>query len=825
MSGNPEAIYARLVINVPGVPGRFDYAVPAEIRSQIRPGSMVIVPFGQQRVQGVVMELLDHPQVAETRPIEALLDAEPVLTEAQRTLLGWLETHFLYPASAFLPFMLPPGLNRYADSEWVLNEERFQTWQGELSPTAKRLVELLRKQRGKLRSRQIARRFPDQSWQRVAEKLLAAGLLERRPILTPPRARPKFIRTAQLSTSPEIALAAMSELGGTEAVQKRRAAALHLLIQEKAPLNLSWIYAQTGCTPADLRVLEARGLIRLGEQETWRDPLDWLQATPSQIAPPPTLTADQESAWQVIDQTVRQAAGGQPTVPILLHGVTGSGKTELYLRAVAETLRRGRQAIILVPEIALTPQTVERFFHRFPGQVGLLHSRLSEGERYDTWRRARRGQLRIIIGPRSALFIPFPSIGLIVVDECHDASYYQSEPPFYHAVTAAQAYARMCNAACILGSATPSVIQRYSAEIGQMRYLRLPQRIQAPLPAVQVVDMRQELREGVRGIFSRALSEALAETLERGEQAILFLNRRGAATYVFCRSCGHVLRCPRCEIPLTLHEDEAQLLCHQCGYRRQQPTKCPACGSTTIRAYGLGIERVVREMEQHFPQARLLRWDRDTTRYKHAHEQILLQFASHQADILIGTQMLAKGLDLPLVTLVGIILADVGLNLPDPFAAERVFQVLTQVAGRAGRSARGGRVILQTYMPEHYVIQHVIGHDVEKFYQRELQERQRLNNPPFSKLLRLELRLPNAERLEREAQRVAALLRSQLQEEATDVILSGPLPCFFTRLGGNYRQQILLRGPAPQTLLQGSLAPERLLEKGWRIETEPISLL
>ncbi|MEJ5241905.1 MAG: primosomal protein N' [Anaerolineales bacterium] len=825
MSGNPQPMYARLVLNVPGVHGRFDYTIPAELQPQIRPGSLVIAPFGRQRVQGVVMELLDHPQVAETRPIERLLDAEPVLTEAQRALLGWLEMHFLYPASSFLPFLLPPGLALHADSEWVLNEKRLQSWTGELSPTARRLVELLRKRRGKLRGRQIAKHFPDESWQKVAEKLLQAGILERHPTLAPPRARPKFIRTAQLSTSPEIALATLPRLGRTEAVQQRRAAALRLLIEEKGPLNLSWIYAQTGCTLADLKALEDHGLIRFGEQETWRDPLDWLPATSSEVTPPPILTADQEAAWQAVYQAVCDAAEGKPTLPILLHGVTGSGKTELYLRAVAETLRRGRQAIILVPEIALTPQTVERFFRRFPGQVGLLHSRLSDGERYDTWRRARRGQLRILIGPRSALFMPLPSIGLIVVDECHDASYYQSEPPFYHAVTAAQAYARMCNAACILGSATPSVTQRYSAEIGQMRYLHLPQRIQAPLPTVQVVDMRRELREGVKDIFSRALSEALAETLERGEQAILFLNRRGAATYVFCRSCGHVLRCPRCEIPLTLHEDKAQLLCHQCGYRRKQPTKCPACESTAIRAYGLGIERVVREMEEHFPQARLLRWDRDTARHKHAHEQILQQFASHQADVLIGTQMLAKGLDLPLVTLVGIILADVGLNLPDPFAAERVFQVLTQVAGRAGRSARGGRVILQTYMPEHYVIQHVIGHEVENFYQRELQERRRLNNPPFSELLRLELRLPDAERLEAEAQRVAALLRSRLQEEATDVILSGPLPCFFARLGGDYRQQILLRGSAPQTILQGSLAPERLLEKGWRIETQPISLL
>lgn len=817
--------YARLVLNLPAVPGLFDYAIPPALEGRVAAGSLVVVPFGKQHVQGVILELLDQPQVAETRPIEDVLDPEPVLTDAQRALLLWMEECFLYPASAFLSLMLPPGLTRHADSEWTLNLARLQAWKGGLSPVEKRLVGLLQQRRGKLRGRQIAAHFRNVDWQRAARRLLEAGILERRAILTSPDVHPKYVRTVQLSVPPEEAEAAFSTLGRIAKVRERRVAALRMLLTEREPINLSWIYAQTGCTLADLKFLEARGLIRFGEQEVWRDPLDALQPEMTEPAEPPVLTPDQESAWNLIQQAFQASAAEQAVPPLLLHGVTGSGKTELYLRAVAETLRRGRQAIVLVPEIALTPQTVRRFLHRFPGQVGLVHSGLSEGERYDTWRRARRGQLRVIIGPRSALFMPLPSVGLIVVDECHDASYYQAEPPFYHAVSAAQAYARMTNAVCVLGSATPSVVQRYQAEIGQMRYLHLPQRIHADLPSVQVVDMRQELREGERSIFSRALRQALTETLERGEQAILFLNRRGAATYVFCRECGYVLRCPRCDIPLTLHLDQEQLLCHQCGYQRQQPRKCPSCGSTAIRAYGLGVERVMSEMERLFPKARLLRWDRDTARGKLAHDLILTQFASYQADVLIGTQMLAKGLDLPLVTLVGIILADVGLNFPDPFAAERVFQVLTQVAGRAGRSARGGRVILQTYMPEHYVIQHVVGHDVEKFYQQELRERQRLNNPPFVELVRLEIRSVSAEKAEAEARRVAELLHGRVDEQAVDVMVSGPLPCFFARLGGEYRWQILLRGVSPEALLQDALAPVRLIERGWRIETQPISLL
>ena len=375
------------------------------------------------------------------------------------------------------------------------------------------------------------------------------------------------------------------------------------------------------------------------------------------------------------------------------------------------------------------------FCARFPGQVGLLHSKLSDGERYDTWRRARNGMLKIIIGPRSALFAPLPNLGLIVADECNDDLYYQSEPPFYNAVDAAQAYTRICGGICILGSATPSIVQRYQAEVGESVRLELTQRIASEpvtdsaknldLPPIHIVDMRAELKSGNREIFSRELTDALSLTLKRGEQAILFLNRRGTATYVFCRDCGYVVKCPRCDTPLTYHVSSGEkLLCHRCGYQRQMPKRCPECNGPNIRAYGLGSEKVEAEVQALFPKARTLRWDWETTRQKDAHEIILSHFAAGRADVLIGTQMLAKGLDLPRVTLVGIVLADVGLFLPDPFTAERVFQVLTQVAGRAGRSSLGGRVVLQTFAPEHYVIQAAAQHDVKGFYQHELRSTQ-----------------------------------------------------------------------------------------------------
>jgi len=675
-------------------------------------------------------------------------------------------------------------------------------------------------------------------WRRTANHLVLAGVLESRAVLPPPSIRPKYIRTAQLAASPAEAEAAMPGLGKTAATLQRRQAALRFLIQDPETVNVSWVYAGSGCNLADLQELAGRELIVLCETEIWRDPLERVGTFPS-VDGEATLTPAQQAAWEQI----LPAFNLQPST-FLLHGVTGSGKTELYLRAVAEAVRRGRQAIVLVPEIALTPQAVRRFMVRFPGQVGLVHSKLSPGERYDTWRRARQGLLKVVIGPRSALFTPFRNIGLIVADECHDGSYYQSEPPFYNALQAARLYAGLCGAVCILGSATPSVEQRYQAvpltpsplpegdglEVRGMRLLSLPERIArfeaadsgSGLPPVSLLDMRQELKDGNRGIFSRALAEALDATLSRSEQAILFLNRRGTATYVFCRECGNPLKCPQCETPLTYHTQipGVELLCHRCGYSRKKPGQCPACRSGQIREYGLGSERVEAEVQALFPQARTLRWDWETTRQKDAHEIILGHFTAHRADVLVGTQMLAKGLDLPLVTLVGIVLADVGLNLPDPFAAERVFQVLTQVAGRAGRSARGGRVILQTFQPERYAIQHASRHDYGGFYEQELEQRRRLGYPPFARLVRLEYRHTDAGKAESSAREMAAKVQQWLtMDDRRQTTLIGPAPCFFARLGGQYRWQVILRGPEPESLLRGKKLD------GWRVEVGPVSLL
>lgn len=832
-------MYARLAVNLSSISGLFDYSLPENLEEEIKPGCLVTVPFGKQLVQGIVLELVSQPAVAETKPVFELLDSVPVLTSHQISLAKWLAWETLSPLAACIGLMLPAGLSKQADSIFAIRDPGFSepdsrvNSRSKISGTELRLVKLLT-QRGPLRGRQIDRHFKNVDWRRTAQVLIKNGLLTRHSFLPPPSVRSKFVRTAQLSVPPEAAEAAMPELGKTPGTLLRRQAALRCLIREPADVNVAWVFAESGCNLADLQELAERELIVLRETEIWRDPLEKVEHLAGEIGIPPELTSMQRIAWEKILLALHSST--LHSLPFLLHGVTGSGKTELYIRAAEECIRSGKQAIILVPEIAITPQTVRRFLQRFPGQVGLVHSRLSEGERYDTWRRARLGQLKVIIGPRSALFTPLPQLGLIVVDECHDGSYSQSDPPFYNAVTAAREYARICSAVCILGSATPSIVQRFQASSsqavrgGESILLDLPKRIVNPaMPPVQVVDMRAELKSGSRGIFSQALIDALDKVLKNDQQAILFLNRRGTATYVFCRDCGTAVRCPRCNTPLTYHinglpsEGErpgSDLHCHHCGYSRQMPRKCPVCGSDQIRQYGLGSEKVETEVAKLFPSARTLRWDWETTRHKDAHEIILGHFSAHRADVLVGTQMLAKGLDLPLVTLVGIVLAEVGLHLPDPFAAERTFDVLTQVSGRAGRSSLGGRVVMQTFQPEHYVIQAAAGHDYAAFYAHELDYRRQLGYPPFSHLVRMECRHVQSAAAESQARAMAAKLAGWIDsQDRRETTIIGPVPCFFSRLNGLYRWQIILRGPNPAGLLRGKNLGD------WRVEVDPSSLL
>ncbi|MBN1303623.1 MAG: primosomal protein N' [Anaerolineales bacterium] len=828
--------FVQIAVNVPAVSGVFDYLLPENLSGQVKVGHLVTAPFGAQIVQGVILRFIAQPSVADPKEVLALLAPEPVLTAPQLALAEKLAEVTLNPLSAIIGLMLPVGLSQQADVLYeAVDRAPRDGEQSQGSVVRQRLLNLL-DERGPLRGRQIDSHFRNVDWRKSAQALVRRGLLTSRAVLPAPRVRPKLVRTAQLAVPLEAAEAAMPDLGRTDATLDRRQAAMRFLMKELDEVNVSWVYAESGCNLADLHKLAGMDLILLRESEIWRDPLQRIEKG-SAATREKVLTSEQENALMKIKEALG-ASARTPGPCFLFHGVTGSGKTEIYIRAAQEAARRGRQTILMVPEIALTPQTVRRFLVHFPGQVGLLHSRLSEGERYDTWRRARQGLLKVVIGPRSALFAPLPQVGLIVVDECHDNSYYQSEPPFYNAAAAARMYAGLCGAVCILGSATPSVEQRYQAENGEMVRLSLVGRItpgsagqparSLELPPIEVVDMREELKAGNREIFSRSLSASLTGVLERGEQAILFINRRGAATYVFCRECGYTLKCPHCEIPLTYHTQPANsdLRCHRCGYQRRLPATCPQCGSRHIRQYGLGSEKVETDLQQLFPRARVLRWDWETTRQKDAHEIILSHFVSGRADVLVGTQMLAKGLDIPRVTLVGVVLADVGLNFPDPFAAERGFQLLTQVAGRAGRSELGGRVVLQTFQPDHYAIRYAAGHDVEGFYQQELAYRRELGYPPYRQLVRLEYRSRDENRAEAEAHKLGGYLVSRLEKDRhveTDLI--GPAPAFFSRAAGVYRWQVVLRGPSPVDIIKGLLLEHPNWLKDWRVEVDPVSLL
>jgi len=844
-----EILYVEVAVNVSQVSGLFHYHLPPELAGQVGPGSLVIAPFGQRVVQGIVLRMVTHPDVRETRAIESVVAPQPVVTPTQMELARWISEATLTPLAACFGPMIPPGLGQQADTLFHLNQPAVS--KSGLGNIQLRLVRLL-EERGDLRGRQIDVALPRVNWRPAARTLARRGWLVTRAVLQPPSVRPKTVRTAQLACSPEEAETQMDNIGRAgSAALKRRQAILRFLMKEPWPVEVSWVYARAqGGTLQDLQKLEEAGLVTLGESETWRDPLDQINVP---VGKSPPLTDAQCQAVDSILSGLKRTANGQSAPPpYLLHGITGSGKTEIYMRAVEETLQMGRQAIVLVPEIALTPQTVRRFLARFPGRVGLIHSRLSAGERYDTWRRARAGKLPVIVGPRSALFTPLPAPGLIVLDECHDPAYHQEDsPPNYDAVETAVAYARLANCVLVLGSATPDVSLYHRAEHKKWPILKLPVRILAHrkavaaqlaqagiqqaaatstagesaatalnLPPVKIVDMRQELKAGNRTIFSRALQEALRQVLDAHQQAILFLNRRGTATYVFCRQCGYSLKCPRCDLPLTFHTDQGGLVCHTCNYRRLVPKRCPQCDSTQIRQYGTGTEKVERDVQALFPGIHTLRWDAETTREKGAHDLLLQTFLNHQADVLIGTQMLAKGLDLPLVTLVGVVLADVGLQLPDYNAGERAFQLLTQVAGRAGRSPLGGKVILQTFQPDHYAIQAAARHDYTSFYRQELEHRKRLRYPPYTRLARLEIRNSDAARAEAEARSMSSQVEQWIREgnhRGTEII--GPVPCFFSRQNGLYRWQIILRGPNPAAVLRGRPLGD------WRLEVDPNSLL
>jgi len=625
---------------------------------------------------------------------------------------------------------------------------------------------------------------------------------------------PRLRRIARLSRNVDVP-GVMGEL----ARAPRQQATLEALML--APLGLD---ARVLPSEDALSALVARGLVEVITEVDEPPPI---APETAQILPL-RLTEAQEKALEAI----RTEPGHRV---FLLHGVTGSGKTEVYLQAIADALERRKQALLLVPEISLTPQTIACCASRFPGRVAVLHSALTQRQRFGEWHRIRQGAVDLVIGPRSALFAPLRDLGLVVIDEEHDWTYKQEQSPRYHARETAIKLASLVGAKVILGSATPDLGSYYKAQTGAFSLLTLPDRIATPkalstqgsalsasswLPPVRIVDMRQELRAGNRTIFSRELQDALRGTLSRREQAILFLNRRGTNTFVLCRECGFVLECQDCSrLPLTYHAVGNRLQCHNCGRVVRPPDRCPDCSSMRIRYFGLGTQRVAEEIEVLLPQARILRWDRDTARTREDHERVVEAMREHQADVLVGTQMVAKGHDLPLVTLVGVISADAMLQLPDFRSAERSFQLLTQVAGRAGRGPGGGSVLIQTYNPHHPTLALAARHDFHTFFRNEIQFRKHMGYPPFSHVVKFVYSHASAEKCEREARVLFTQLSERIAGLDPAIDLTGPLPPYLEKSHGKFRWQIVARGPDVRPVLISDLP------SGWSIDVDPASVL
>lgn len=891
---------------IPGVEPVFTYRVPARLRTAVRPGQLVWVPLRRQQVQGIVIDVYGasngptpalfrpdpgattSPDAPTIRDVFDVADRDAALTLSQVRLARWLSEHYRTPLYETLSLMLPPGVAQEAEPTWQATAAGLSVNLGTL-PEGERAVLYFLRQHGEQSERKLRGqlRGSDSELRDLYAALNERGLIVRGAAFSRPRARPRIERMVAPTFSADDLEAHLAELARAP---KQQAVLAHLLeltrvpssdededdeaLAEAVPVPLSALTKASGATITIIRALEERGLLVLSTREVRRDPLAGDNVPPDM---PPPLTSGQERVWRdlsaAIDQladlrqpldaaaallfdsqpraAAEQATESRPaSAGFLLHGVTGSGKTEVYLRAIGRAMRRGRQALVMVPEIALTAQLVRRFAARFPGKLAVLHSGLSLGERYDEWRRLRSGEAMLAIGSRSAVFAPLPNLGLIIVDEEHETSYKHDGAPRYHARDVARQLATLTGSVLVLGSATPAVESYHDATRDVLRLLRMPERVgmvldannmprsrTLPLPPVEIVDMRHELQQGNRSIFSRALQDALQQSLARNEQSILFLNRRGAASFVLCRDCGVALSCPNCTTPLTLHYDDmrealhttpqpsepewALLICHSCNHRELMPAACPHCWSPRIKSFGVGTQRVVEEVEKLFPQARTLRWDRDTVTRKGDHGRMLDTFLGHKADVLVGTQMIAKGLDLPLVSVVGVVAADIGLNLPDFRSGERTFQLLTQVAGRAGRRGDEARVVIQTYTPDHYALRAAQEHDYASFYQQEISFRRQTGYPPFGKLIRFVYAGGTEARSRLAAEQLADDLRAlAIQLGTEDWSIIGPAPAFFGRQRNRFRWHLLLRAADPAPLLARLYIPP-----GWALDIDPVNVL
>ena len=762
---------ASVIVDVPTkqTDRAFDYLIPEQWSGVIQPGMRVIVPFGPRKIQGFVTSLKTQSEFKKLREIIEPMELEPVLNKELLELGDWLTEYTLCFKIFAYQVMLPAALKAKYEKKVRLAAG------GQIADLPKPLHALFE-------SNQMV------DWEEALkngmvpflQKEAAKGKLEVIYIVKEKvkKKKLKFVR-------PLVSLAKLKEeVANFPAKAEKQKQVLNYFIERFDAVEMRKLVAEKTATSATIKALVEKKLLIEYEMEVYRDPFE--DRTFKRTKPLPLTISQQTAIAPILDsiETNRHEV-------FLLYGVTGSGKTEIYLQSIQEVIERGQEAIVLVPEISLTPQMVHRFKGRFGDLVAVLHSGLSAGEKYDEWRKIQRKEVKVAVGARSAIFAPFENLGIIIIDEEHETSYKQEEMPRYHARDVAIERARNYNCPVVLGSATPSLESFARAQKKVYHLLSLPSRMNnQSLPSVEIIDMREELRNGNRSMFSRKLFEMLKDRIEKKQQSVLFLNKRGHSSFVMCRDCGYVMNCPNCDISLTYHRVHEQMKCHYCGYESHVPKECPECSSEYIRYFGTGTQKVEDELGKILPEARVIRMDVDTTGRKGSHERLLTDFQNGKADILLGTQMIAKGLDFPNITLVGVLSADTMLHLPDFRASEKTFQLLTQVSGRAGRHQLPGEVIIQTYTPEHYSVELAGTQDYDLFYQREMQIRKTHHYPPFYYLSLITVSHEQLMTVVTATEKIVNYVRSQVSNNA---VVLGPAASPIPRINNRYRYQCLIK--------------------------------
>ncbi len=757
----------------------FDYKIPDELQGKILSGMRVLVPFGVHNTpaEGLVLSLAETSSFPRLKAIQQCLDEAPVCSEELLELAFWMQEKYLCSFQQSYKLVKPPFLGAHVREWLVLRKEPEDI----LTPSRLELYKALKDHDGLAELKELEAALNKRSLRAAANALAEMGILEFRETIDE-TVSVKFVRKAHLNCSVEEGYALADELMARRATVQ---ANLILTLCDSGDLSTADLVMMADGNYTSLKTLCEKGIVSVYREQVEREVFDSEKYGRSKAYIP---TAEQKPIIEHLNRDITH----QFHEEILLHGVTGSGKTEVFLQAIETCIKQGKQAIMLVPEISLTPQMVERFVSRFGTDVAVMHSGLSQGERFDQWHKMRRGEVNVVVGARSAVFAPFDNIGIIILDEEHESSYKSEIAPRYHAREVALYRGRKHGAPVLLASATPSVESFHRAETGRYKLFRMEKRYnENDLPATRIVDMRSELFDYHNmSPISIRLQDEIRRNLERKEKTILFLNRRGYNTFVSCRECGQVLECPHCSIAMTYHRNTDKLICHYCGHTQDNVTSCPACGSKYVKFFGTGTQKIETELNQLFPEAKILRMDFDTTSQKGGHEAILKRFKNGEGDILLGTQMVTKGLDFPDVTLVGVLAADSSLNVDDYRSGERCFSLITQVCGRAGRGDLAGRAVIQTYQPKNSTILFAKEQNYDAFYENEIQYRKRMQYPPFCDFIYILVSGEDAELAEQEIGNIDGILKN-----AGIPIFKciGPAPAPIAKIKNKFRYRILCK--------------------------------